>query len=531
MPAVTNLREAGRVAEAAPGTRRREITIISKGWGSSGYYSREMLARDGAAVFPSGTQMYIDHPSRSEEADRPERSVKDLAAAIVSTPVMKGDALVAEADVFPHWESFIDSVAPHIGLSIRACGESEMGEAEGRRGPIITSLTEGISVDFVTLPGRGGKVGGMAEAQVVELFESTRAQPVSEQLSSALGDELRDAGHARFGSDETYVYVDNYDIDQQWVIFCISPRGGDERLVRIGYERDKDGEVTLSGGEQSVERVTSYVAVGRSEESAAALKEARNAGNWFEARIHQSFTDIADQMFGNGYLTREERIALSNAIGDALQAFNQSVEENAPGLYARDPYTCPEESDVQVNETAGDGPTTKEVGMPDDKRLSELEESVRQLQEKFEESEQQREAEKTRADRAEEALLESKADRIVREATHEVDGKEVSVFEGLRERGIERAVEAAKSGTLPLAEDGKLDESALRERAVKAAKEERDYLSEAGVSTAGRVSGLGGGSTPLSESGDAAKDEAALVESFKRLGMSDDQAKLAATGR
>lgn len=53
------------------------------------------------------------------------------------------------------------------------------------------------------------------------------------------------------------------------------------------------------------------------------------------------FTNIADDMFGDGRLTREERIALSGGIGSALDAFRATLEERAAGLYSRDPYRDP----------------------------------------------------------------------------------------------------------------------------------------------------------------------------------------------
>lgn len=46
---------------------------------------------------------------------------------------------------------------------------------------------------------------------------------------------------------------------------------------------------------------------------------------WIESRIHLNFTEIADELFGNGLVTREERIALSGLIGDALEAFNAGM--------------------------------------------------------------------------------------------------------------------------------------------------------------------------------------------------------------
>lgn len=77
------------------------------------------------------------------------------------------------------------------------------------------------------------------------------------------------------------------------------------------------------------------------------VQEARNCGHWFEARIHAGFTALADRMFGDGYLTRDERIALSSAIGDALAAFSARVEQDAAHLYTRDPWQEPEPAEPQ----------------------------------------------------------------------------------------------------------------------------------------------------------------------------------------
>lgn len=446
------LREAGgTLGEAASGGARRQITIITAGWGSSGYYSRDLLESAGPKVFPVGTQMFLDHPTRTEEADRPERSVRDLAARISSTPRMVGDALVAEAQIFTMWRTVIDELAADIGVSIRAAGETEFGEAEGRQGPIVTSLTEGLSVDFVTRAGRGGKVG--------QMIESAR-----EALQAETKSRLRDYG--------------------------------------------------IHGAE---------------------LREARNAGHWLESKIHQNFTEVADNLFGQGYLTREERIALSNAIGDALAAFNEAVATNVPHLYQRDPYADPTQAGVPVNEAAGSGrPTTQEDNVSDqDKRLSELEESVAQLTTRVTEAEADRDKYKTRAERAEDALLESKAERIISEALDAEPKEGEEPLPKLPARGRARAIEAAKAGKLPLTEDGKLDTDRLLERLKKAVKEEHAYLTEAGVttSTAGRVSGMGPSSLSEGAAAGGEQTDKQLTEAFGRLGMSEDAAARAAQGR
>ena len=56
------------------------LKLIQPGWGSSGYYSQSMLERDGPKAFTRGTHMFWDHPSSTDEAARPERSLRDLAA-------------------------------------------------------------------------------------------------------------------------------------------------------------------------------------------------------------------------------------------------------------------------------------------------------------------------------------------------------------------------------------------------------------------------------------------------------------------
>jgi hypothetical protein len=88
-------------------------------------------------------------------------------------------------------------------------------------------------------------------------------------------------------------------------------------------------------------------------ESARDVTEARNVGQWVESRIHRDFTMLADDMAGEGRLTREERIQLSSAIGDALAAFVGNLEKNAPQLYQRDIWADPADTVAAALEAAG----------------------------------------------------------------------------------------------------------------------------------------------------------------------------------
>lgn len=87
-------------------------------------------------------------------------------------------------------------------------------------------------------------------------------------------------------------------------------------------------------------------------ESAREVQEARNIGQWIESRIHRDFTITADDMAGDGRLTREERIGLSSAIGDALAAFVTKLETEQPQLYQRDLWDDPQDTIAAAIEAA-----------------------------------------------------------------------------------------------------------------------------------------------------------------------------------
>lgn len=81
-------------------------------------------------------------------------------------------------------------------------------------------------------------------------------------------------------------------------------------------------------------------------------REARNIGAWLESRLHFKLTQLGDEMYGDGRLTRDERIALSSAIGDALRAWVTRVEADAPQLFERDLFDEPPAPDEQQADEA-----------------------------------------------------------------------------------------------------------------------------------------------------------------------------------
>jgi hypothetical protein len=150
------------------------VKIIQAGQGSSGYYPADVLQRDGPRVFAAGTHIYLDHPSVSEERDRPERSVRDLAGSLTGPAEWKEDGTAGPGLYAP--VKFIDSVAPHVnaiaaisGMSIRASGKAGTREVDGKKVRSIESIDVAHSIDVVTRPGAGGKV--------LDLIEAARGTP------------------------------------------------------------------------------------------------------------------------------------------------------------------------------------------------------------------------------------------------------------------------------------------------------------------------------------------------------------------
>jgi hypothetical protein len=145
------------------------LKLIDPGWGTTGYYSKEVLERDGPKAFRKGLKMFSNHMTPTEEAERPEGRIEDLVAVLESDARWEdngtdGPGLYADARVIENWRPTIEALAADIGVSIRAMGKPVYGEAEGRKGPIIEAIAYAKSVDFVTDAGRGGKILSLREA-------------------------------------------------------------------------------------------------------------------------------------------------------------------------------------------------------------------------------------------------------------------------------------------------------------------------------------------------------------------------------
>jgi hypothetical protein len=372
---------------------RTEITLITPGWGSSGYYSAEVLeqaAKD--RVFPASTQQHIDH-----DKDGGVGSVGTLAAALAEDARWDPDwldpdtgvkgRLVAENRVFSHKREMLAEMKDVIGTSIAAPAEITEGEAEGRRGRIIERLLPSPTnrVDYVTVAGRGGRISEVLESYKVE--------------------------------------------------------------------------------------------------------EARNVGMWLESRMHSMFTNISDEMFGDGRLTREERITLSAALGQALTSFTATVEADAPQLFERDlwedPTPAATEAAAPTNSpsapagaTEGKEPTVATIQIEESAHAALVAESSRAAALEADVT-----AATTRATAAEAALTEANdtaAEALV-----------ASALEAVGLTAPKTAARLAKG--YPVKENGALDKDALAESVAESVAE----LQVSGG--AGTVRGAGDSTAPAQE--------------------------------
>lgn len=155
------------VLKPIKGTRKWLVRLITEGQGSTGVYTREALQGSFAEAFPVGTHMYIDHATEAESYERPEGTLTKLAAVIAETPYWRDDpepGMYATVEVVEQWAPFIEQVADIIGVSIH-CGatlaqDDDIVTAGEPLPPVIESFIPSPvnSVDFVTVPGAGGRL-------------------------------------------------------------------------------------------------------------------------------------------------------------------------------------------------------------------------------------------------------------------------------------------------------------------------------------------------------------------------------------
>lgn len=292
---------------AKAGSGRIRIKIIDAGEGSSGTYPADTLKLAAEEkVFAAGLHMYADHPGATESFDRPERTIKDLAAVLETDAeyVADEEALYAEAKVFPHWREAITEMAKDIGVSIRA--SAEVDDSQGGR--TINRLVHAESVDFVTKAGRGGKIAEVLES-ARRVIEAT-ANDTREYLNAA----VKDAATGR------YAWVRDFDDSTVW--YAVYGEDDAEHIYQQSYTLDGN-TATLTGDPVEVRIETRFVPVAPAAEAAAPSDSPSNPAGVTENRKEPTVAT-----------TNIEESELSALRADAsraaaLEAENRTLRESA----------------------------------------------------------------------------------------------------------------------------------------------------------------------------------------------------------
>lgn len=150
------------------------VLLIKAGTSANRVHYPEDVLRQAAPLF-EGTRAYADHPTRDDARNRPERSVRDIVGwydDVRYDPKVKG--LTADFNVLPSagWlrEGMLDAYnrgKPDLfGFSINAQGSKTGRVVEG--GYLLEAITSVRSTDVVTVPGAGGRVLDVLEADTMD---------------------------------------------------------------------------------------------------------------------------------------------------------------------------------------------------------------------------------------------------------------------------------------------------------------------------------------------------------------------------
>lgn len=168
-----------------------------------------------AAPLFAGLKMYINHPTKVEDRERPERNLMDWASTIIESRAIDGKA-VAKVSVHDQWlrERLENKTfRENVGLSINAGGLVSYGKVNGKDMQIVEKITLNrrngpASVDWVTEAGARGRVaselfesrrsGKMLDLQTVSLAEVLRERPdLIKELKESITNELKESKEAK----------------------------------------------------------------------------------------------------------------------------------------------------------------------------------------------------------------------------------------------------------------------------------------------------------------------------------------------
>jgi hypothetical protein len=266
-------------------------------------------------------------------------------------------------------------------------------------------------------------------------------------------------------------------------------------VQRIAQGRSIDF-VTRPGAGGQIVRI--FEAAGREPGPLDPLTEAHNLGNWLESRLHLAVTEIADNLFGDGIVTREERRTLSAALGQAMNAYHEFLMSSAPEIYQRARYEEAPAEAMPMPDPVTESETEEDSNMDLEEALAALETAQAAL-----EAEQQ-------------AAADLRQRLLVQEAQAFLSGRisEADLPTPTAERLARQLVQQPD-----LTEAGALDEAAYGQRVDAAITEARAEIAAiAAANGSGQIRGMGSGGNEAGQPPDLQQSEQRITEALAGIG-------------
>lgn len=275
------IREGNAKVTGSVGKGVFEVTLITEGQGSSGYYSADLLKEYGPKTFNANRPMFANHPT-DEEFENGRDITKLMARTVEDSYVVEEDGvskLKAKIKVRPEWLEFVEEYKDTIGLSIFAAGEAREGEVDGNKTMIVESFDYEDpyrSIDFVVAAGRGGKVDRMVESaqRVIEMTSNDKREALQAAIKDASGDG--------------YSWVRDFDDN---VVYVEASDG----LFQIEYTSNESGKIVL-GDRTEVRATTQYVPVSENHRGNDPDSEKKVSHMAFEDEITAKVEALAESM-------------------------------------------------------------------------------------------------------------------------------------------------------------------------------------------------------------------------------------------
>lgn len=169
--------------------------IIAEGLSANNnFYTLDALRNTGHLF--EGRPIFVNHPSKTEQRDRPERSVRDIAGVIRSTEM----GYNREGKNALRFTGYISKAETELRTKIAEglVGDlSIMAFGTGKRDPksgvfMVEAFTDAFSVDLVTFAAAGGEVETLFESvQTEEVVGGTMEESNTQELRAML-ESVRD---------------------------------------------------------------------------------------------------------------------------------------------------------------------------------------------------------------------------------------------------------------------------------------------------------------------------------------------------